>query len=279
MNKRSERQIRIFIRELFKKIYSKSRIDSLLKNDRQSIEKFIATISETKSYQQQAQKLAIQITNAGLNAKTGEWRKFYEIAKKNHVVGLPTTFHQYEMNVYSKAVKQNFTMIKSIPSKMMEMMNHKYTSTLIEQVVKNNLPRGAFEKELAKHGAKHAKLIARTEAAKLQTAITELRATDLGSVAYEWVASHDKRTRPSHKMMNGVIVFWQDNLHKPLLDGMRGNAGEFPNCRCDASPLFDESDLTKSNYQVYDYRTDKIITLSRKNLITALQRKGLAKEK
>ena len=47
--------------------------------------------------------------------------------------------------------------------------------------------------------------------------------------------------------MNGVIVFWRPDNQKPLLDKMRGNAGEFPNCRCTPLPILDENDITESN--------------------------------
>ena len=119
-------------------------------------------------------------------------------------------------------------------------------------------------------GNTHSKVIARTESAKLQTVILENRALDLGSIAYIWLASNDKRTRPSHKAMNGVIVFW--NFNKPLLDNMRGHAGEFPNCRCSPQPIFDEEDLQKPFYKVYDYRNNNIISMNKKDLIEALKR-------
>ena len=60
-----------------------------------------------------------------------------------------------------------------------------------------------------------------------------------------------------------------------LLDNMRGNAGEFPNCRCDPQAIFDEDDLDKNQYKVYDYKTDKVITMSKNELIKAMLNKGL----
>ena len=179
------------------------------------------------------------------------------------------------MKQLSAAVKHNFTMIKSIPARMMEILEHKYTSTLIEEVAKGKLPRGSFERQLKAHGHKQAKLIARTETAKLQTAIVQNRSQDLGSVMYRWRSSNDKRTRPSHREMNDVIVFWRSDLEKPLLDEMYGNAGEFPNCRCSPQPILDENDITNSWYKVYDYRQHKIISLGKNELIKAMQNGGL----
>ena len=73
--------------------------------------------------------------------------------------------------------------------------------------------------------------------------------------------------------MDTVIVFWRPDAEKPLRDNMRGNAGEFPNCRCYPAPILDESDLTKSNYKVYNYHTDKIENgWTKKKLLEAIQR-------
>jgi SPP1 gp7 family putative phage head morphogenesis protein len=53
-------------------------------------------------------------------------------------------------------------------------------------------------------------LLARTETSKAATALTRARCEELRLPAYEWLTSHDFRVRPSHKLMNGVIVFWDD---------------------------------------------------------------------
>ena len=75
--------------------------------------------------------------------------------------------------------------------------------------------------------------------------------------------------------MNGVIVFWRSADQKPLLDNMRGDAGEFPNCRCSPEPILDVDDLTKTTYKVYNYLTDKVMTMNKKELIDHLERGNL----
>jgi hypothetical protein len=77
--------------------------------------------------------------------------------------------------------------------------------------------------------------------------------------------------------MNGVVVFWRTNeLEKPRLDNMYGNAGEFPNCRCDPQIIFDENDLDKNNYKVYNYNSHTIINMTKKELINALEKGELS---
>lgn len=271
MNKQIERQINNIYKKIFKEVFTTENTNLLSKGSRFPIEQKLSVLGESEKYQLFAKKFAKALARLGINENRKTWRKYFEAARQAHYIVLPTTFKEYEMQTLSEAVKKNFEMIKSIPTSMMEILQHKYTSTLIEEVAKGNLARGSFRKLLQSHGAKQAKVIARTETAKLQTAITENRAKNLGSVAYIWRASNDQRTRPSHKAMNNVVVFWREQSQKPLLDNMRGNAGEFPNCRCDIRPILDESDLTNTSYKVYNYNTDTIETMYKKELLNALQ--------
>lgn len=271
MNKTIERQIRQIYDKVFNKVYSHQNLRQLSSGNRSAILQTIAKIESSSAYDLFAREFAIELSKKGLRYQRGIWRKFYAAAKRLHVVGLPISYSAYESQLMKKAVEHNFTMIKSIPQKTMIVLQHKYTSSLIEEVAKGVLGRGSFERQLRAHGAKNAKLIARTETAKLQTSIAENRARDVGSVAYIWLSSRDRRTRPSHQKMNGVVVFWRDQqTEKPHLDNMYGNAGEFPNCRCAPQPIVDPDQLKSSSYDVYDYRTDKIIKIKTKDLITKL---------
>ena len=275
MDKTVERKINKIYNIVYNKLFNKTRVAKLSKGIRTDILRAEAILESSKSYNKFAEEFSKELAKVGLRKQRGIWRKYYAVAKKRHYVALPKTWSEFEMKQLSAAVKHNFTMIKSIPARMMEILEHKYTSTLIEEVAKGKLPRGSFERQLKAHGHKQPKLIARTETAKLQTAIVQNRSQDLGSVMYRWRSSNDKRTRPSHREMNDVIVFWRSDLEKPLLDGMYGNAGEFPNCRCSPQPILDENDITNSWYKVYDYRQHKIISLGKNELIKAMQNGGL----
>lgn len=268
-----DRLIQKIYKNVYEQVFNQSRTTSLIRGNSQPINAALDNLTLSQRYDEFAKKFAKELAKKGIYGTKGLWRKYYQAARSKSFIGIPRTLSEYEASVMTRAIKENFQMIKSIPVRMKEILQHKYTSTLIEEVAKGALGRGSFERLLASHGNKQAKLIARTETAKLQTAILEERATQIGSVAYIWRASHDKRTRPSHREMDGVIVFWKHE--KPLRDGMRGHAGEFPNCRCTPQPILDENDLTESWYRVYDYRTDRIIRMGRKELVIALRRNAL----
>ena len=278
MNRQVEREIKKLYNQIFKIVFSQTNMRQLLRRNRDVLIQTAANIESSKKFQRFAEKFSKELAKRGLNHEKGLWRKYYKAARAARHISLPTTFEQFEKDMMAKVILTNLQMIKSIPQEVLKVSEHKYVETLINQVGTNKLPRGSFQKLLEKHGAKNAKVIARTETAKLQSAIVQNRATTLGSVAYIWRSSNDIRTRPSHREMNGVVVFFRDPMEKPLRDKMRGNAGEFPNCRCTLFPIFDEDDLTKSSYKVYDYRNDTIITMTQKQLIEAIQKGGLQNE-
>lgn len=80
-----------------------------------------------------------------------------------------------------------------------------------------------------------AKLIARTETARSNTALNLARATSVGSTEYKWITAHDADVRAAHKKMSNKIFSW-DNP-PTLEDGTTGHPGTFPNCRCYAEPI------------------------------------------
>ena len=79
-----------------------------------------------------------------------------------------------------------------------------------------------------------ANLIARTEVGRCAQAITQARAESFGSSGYIWRTAHDGDVRPSHRKMDGKFVAWDD---PPTLDGLTGQAGALPNCRCWCEPV------------------------------------------
>ena len=83
--------------------------------------------------------------------------------------------------------------------------------------------------------ASRATLIARTEIAKANAAITQARAQYVGATHYIWRTAEDGDVRESHAEMNGKVFRFDD---PPYVEGEgKHGPGEFPNCRCYAEPI------------------------------------------
>lgn len=273
LDKQTERVIKKLFKKVYNEIYSKKNIYKFL-NKRFNGEEILKTYSESLKFKRFCKKLSKELTSKGLNKERGLWRKFFEIAKKKNIGVIPSTFKEYQDICRKKVFEKNLSMIKSIPKQVLEVNKFKYIEALKDQIIYGSEPRSSLYKMLKQIGSKRASLIARTETAKLQTALIEEKCINLNSKCYQWLSSNDTRTRKSHKEMNKCIVFWSnDDNKKPHIDNMIGNAGEFPNCRCSPEPIFDISDIEKSNghYKIYDVYTHKIKYISKKELVSILQ--------
>lgn len=87
-----------------------------------------------------------------------------------------------------------------------------------------------------------AKLIARTEVSKTQTALAKTQSEKLGLNWYIWRTSKDSRTRTTHNNMDGVLVNWDEPPSpESLTPGQKAygkyHAGDTFNCRCYPEPV------------------------------------------
>jgi SPP1 gp7 family putative phage head morphogenesis protein len=92
-------------------------------------------------------------------------------------------------------------------------------------------------------------LISRTETGKADTALTRARSENLGISFYQWRSSHDQRVRISHRLMDKVLVPWNDPPDPEKLAGEKSqghpyDAGMTFNCRCVALPLVDIDEVS-----------------------------------
>lgn len=164
-------------------------------------------------------------------------------------------------------MEENVKRIKSVP------LN---AAKKIEKIVLENLKTGAERAEsltdivmqigkLPDSMRSRAKLIARTEIAKMSTGLVKARAVSSDINWYVWRSTHDIRVRSSHKLMDKVLVAWDDPASPEELDGAKRSyghyhPGEIFNCRCYARPLIRISDV---EWPAKVYRNGRI-TMMRK---------------
>lgn len=119
--------------------------------------------------------------------------------------------------------------ITSLPSDAAERLFHLSAEGMIKGTRASEIA-----KEIMRSGevsASRANMVARTAVSSTSTALVRARAEYIGSDGYIWRTSKDFTVRPSHRLMEGKFVRW-DN--PPTLDGFTGHAGEYANCRCHA---------------------------------------------
>lgn len=262
------RDVEKTINNIYKKVFNEVFKD-IKYTDINKAKKRLVEFASSKKYEEFCNKFSRELAKKNIKRKKNTWKKLFKIAKKEGIVALKENYTDYQKKVMKKAIKENFKMIKSIPEKLMKLLKEESVNKLVNEVALGKTNRGDFKKFLEEKKVKNAELIARTETAKLQTVIQKERATQLGSVCYIWKTSNDKRVRKSHREMKDVVVFWQnEETNKPHLDNMYGNAGEFPNCRCDCdSIVLPEVQLTRNSYKVYNYKTEKIEQVSKRKLL------------
>lgn len=88
--------------------------------------------------------------------------------------------------------------------------------------------------------ASRAKLIARTETARVGSVLTESRATSIGSEGYIWRTVRDSDVRDLHRKLEGKFIRWNEPPVAAIGRGgieLRAHAGQIFNCRCYAEPV------------------------------------------
>ena len=205
---------------------------------------FLLSYTQGESYQTAANLLAKRFMYALLKNNSISWMNRAKQTKRNREIFLAL---KNEMNgpigrYVQEQIDKNAYIIKSTPldiSKMLvkKIMEKQQQGLRPEQMIKEML-------ELAPNLTKQrVNLIARTEVSKASTALTRAQSYNLGLDWYVWKTSEDGRVRSSHKIMDNVLVRWDDPPSPELLKGEKNmgryNAGEIYNCRCYAAPVID----------------------------------------
>jgi SPP1 gp7 family putative phage head morphogenesis protein len=142
--------------------------------------------------------------------------------------------------IVEQKVTENAHYIKTLPLEVADQVT-KYVKTEAYKSIRASDIAKHLQSKVEGYSNAKADLIARTEASKAMTALTEARARDLGVRWYQWRTADDARVRNSHSHMEGVLIRWDDPPSPEQLAGLKSvgkyNAGNIYNCRCYPSPL------------------------------------------
>jgi SPP1 gp7 family putative phage head morphogenesis protein len=137
----------------------------------------------------------------------------------------------------SKAVKDNIELITSIPPQYFEKLQKAVADNFVQGMHYERLQREV--ERIADVTESRAKLIARDQTSKMNSAFNKVRQTSVGIETYDWQTMEDERVRESHAELDGTTCRWDS---PPDIDGEPLNPGEDIDCRCLAVPRFDLDD-------------------------------------
>lgn len=158
-------------------------------------------------------------------------RKQFYAAMENAVgVSLERSIQNEGLSdILMATTRENVNLIKSIPAEYL-----KNVESIVFTGTVQGSKYGSLIQQIQKAGGvseRRAKLIARDQSSKINSAITQQRSQSLGVEEYVWRTAGDERVRQTHKDNNGKIFRWD----KPPKE--TGHPGTDIQCRCVAQPI------------------------------------------
>jgi len=213
-----------------------------------------------------AQAVATRMVAQILNVNAVSWRAAAMKATHSRQIfhALQQELQQtHTRKAINKLIGENAKLIQSIPLSLAQKVTG-YAEAYAEKGLRGAQLEKDLRSKLAHLTANHIRLIARTEIAKGQTAITQTRAEQLDIQWYQWETSHDTRVRKSHRNMDKVLAHWDDPPSPEALVGEK-SAGKYgPGgiywCRCAALPIVS---LDEISFPARVYRKSHITRMTR----------------
>lgn len=145
-------------------------------------------------------------------------------------------------------IEENASLIKTLPTDVAKKVTKDISDMALKGMRASEIAK-IIREQTDKHSRASAKLIARTEVSKTTTALTKARCDNLDLHWYVWRTMEDgDRVRKSHRIMEGVLVNWNEPPSPEALAGEKsvGNyhAGNIWNCRCYPEPLIEIDDIS-----------------------------------
>lgn len=165
-----------------------------------------------------------------MNSNQANKTKFYSAMESAVGVNLETIVQNEGLeDILVATTRENVSLIRSIPEEYF-----KNIESIVFTGTTQGSTAGSMIKQISKQGkttTKRAKLIARDQSSKLNSALNQQRQQNLGVDEYIWLMSGDERVRDSHRSKNGKTFRWDS----PPKD--TGHPGQDIQCRCVAQAI------------------------------------------
>lgn len=157
-------------------------------------------------------------------------RRFYSAMERSVGINLQSIIQNENLeDVLVATTRENVGLIRSIPEEYFKKIETVVFTGTTQGRTANSMIKQIMD--IGKTTTKRAKLIARDQTSKLNSALNQQRQQNLGVEEYIWRTAGDDRVRDSHASKNGKVFRW-DN---PPAD--TGHPGQDIQCRCIAQAI------------------------------------------
>lgn len=232
-------------KRLFDGINRLTRIVRHIANTKKTVEEItaaISAISDTPEWKAIAKAEALKMVKSVASQNAKDWREASKQSRRGNEIYLLLREEMDNNKAFAEIIRNNARHITYMPD---DVSRH-ITEHVSTQAIRGLRAEDILEdvRKFAPHISRtRAQLIARTEVAKTNAAITQVRAQEAGVKWYVWQTSEDQRVRSSHKHMQGVACSYQSPPSPEQLKGEPSvgyyGPGEIWNCRCFSAPVID----------------------------------------
>ena len=251
----SWRRLKSVEKEFLKSLYKLSdmfvKIARTYGNDQQRYQEIMKEFQESEQYERYINS-AVKRMITPLHVRREAAKKATKGTYLYRV--LMDELRQGSFRIIQNQMIENVSLIKTLPEDVSEKVVHDIAEASLKGMRAESIEKLIINRT-REHSRASARLIARTETAKTQSALTKARCEQLDLRWYVWRTALDgNRVRKSHRLMEGVIVNWDNPPSPEELAGEKsvGNyhAGNIWNCRCYSEPLLEIDDV-KWPHKVY----------------------------
>lgn len=228
----------------------------------EEIQSAIEEVADSRIFQGFARKEALKMVQslATENAKT--WK---EAAKQ---AGRPAKIYamlrdelMLNRGKFIELANNNADLIKNMPLSVKKTITREAGAYAVRGLRSGDLV-AKIQARVPEITKARAQLIARTEIAKTNSAITRIRSEEAGVGWYIWRTSEDSRVRDAHDEMEGVLCRFDNPPAPELLVGEKSqghyNPGDIWNCRCYAEPVVSLDLITFPAKVYYNGRIERL---------------------
>ncbi len=255
----------------------KRKVERLAKNAT-SVEQLtaeIAALTASPTWRKLAMQEAVRMVRTITVKNAANWREAAQKAGQGYKIFKSLQARFANNRRYQALIQQNASYIRTLP----DALARRVTKRAATEAIRGQRPEAVMSyirQHMPEMSNAQIRLIARTETAKSQAAITEIQAQDLGLQWYVWATVEDNRVRSSHDHMEGVLCRFDDPPAPEVLIGKPSeghyNPGNIYNCRCSAQPLIDVDFIT---WPAKVYYNGTITRMSKQHFIKVTGFEGL----